>query len=206
MRAIALATAAALLSACASTSYTPQLVARGEITLRYQDGFQAWAGGREVAHGITWGGLERTVRCVPEAAQRAAGARAAGGGAVLFSILGGVLGVGGLGVGLVAPFDAQDHHDLYWLAGGVATAAVGLLFAGLSRLERNIANGKAVDAINFYNDAVGSLGATCDDLRFPPPAGPAPQAPPPGYPPPGYPPPGYPPPSYPPYPPPAYPQ
>ena len=65
----------------------------------------------------------------------------------------------------------------YWVGGGLALATVGAVLSGLGQRMRNSANGHAIDAMNFYNDAVGSLGATCDDLRYPPPAGPAPEVP-----------------------------
>jgi hypothetical protein len=112
---------------------------------------------------------------VAPAREHAAAARADGRRALGFSIAGGLLGGLALGgfIGL-----ADDEHRWVWLGSGLGSAAVGLVFAGLGRLERNRANGHAVDAINYYNDAVGSLGATCADLTYPPPAGPAPPPPP----------------------------
>jgi hypothetical protein len=65
---------------------------------------------------------------------------------------------------------ADEQHEVIWLGAGVGTAGLAVLAGGLSRLLRNRANGQAVDAMNIYNDSVGSLGATCDDLTYPPPA------------------------------------
>ncbi|HNN97929.1 MAG TPA: hypothetical protein PKI03_36950, partial [Pseudomonadota bacterium] len=53
---------------------------------------------------------------------------------------------------------------------------VGLTLSIVSWRLKNHANGHAHDAVNFYNDSVGSLGATCDDLSYPSPVGPAPAA------------------------------
>ena len=49
------------------TMYTPRVVARGELTASYDDGFTLWAGGRKVAESYDYDGLEQFVRCVPEA-------------------------------------------------------------------------------------------------------------------------------------------
>jgi hypothetical protein len=155
---------------CATTHYEPQLVARGELTLRYQDGFEVWAGGAPVARGLRWEGLPAFVRCVPAARAQAEQAVRAGRAAVALSWLGGILGVAGFGglVGAVA--DGEQDHLGYWLGAGVGAAVAGTLLAGFGRLYKNRANGHAVDATHFYNDAVGSLGATCDDLRYPSPS------------------------------------
>jgi hypothetical protein len=170
-RALAIGLCASLLGCAASSSYAPAVTARGELTLRYDNGFVASAEGHPVARGLRWRGLAEYVRCVPTAHDEAVGARAAGTRAVVLSAIGGslrVLALGGL-YGLV-----DTDHEWEWLGAGVGSAAVGLVLVGLGRLSRNVANGRAVDAVNFYNDAVGSLGATCADLSYPPPAGPVP--------------------------------
>ena len=179
---VALVTAlVAPLGGCAeNTLYVPRVVARGEITLRYRGGFEAWAAGQPVAHGLRWRGLPTYVGCVPAARQDADDAARAGDRALGFSIVGGILG--GLGVaGLVGVVDEANRWA--WLGSGLGSAVLGAVFAGAGRLFRNRANGHAVDAINRYNDAVGSLGATCADLTYPPPAGPGPPPPPPLLPP-----------------------
>ena len=173
-RAIAVFTCVALGGCAASTSYVPAVTARGELVLRYDNHFEAWSDGKRVARGLGWRGLDDFVRCVPRAHDEAVGARAAGTRAVVFSAIGGSLGVIALG-GLYGLVDT--NHEWQWLGAGAGTAAAGLLFAGLGRMARNIANGRAVDAVNYYNDAVGSLGATCSDLTYPPPAGPVVPAP-----------------------------
>ena len=166
----AVALACMLATGCsAATQYVPRVTARGELTIRYDDAFEAWNNNRRVARGLRWRGLDDFVRCVPQAHAEAVGARAAGTRAIVFSAVGGALGVLALG-GLYGLYDT--NHEWQWLGAGVGSAAAGLLFASLGRMSRNIANGRAVDAVNFYNDAVGSLGATCADLTYPPPAPP----------------------------------
>jgi hypothetical protein len=160
-----------LLGCGATTHYTPALVARGELTLRYDNRFELWAAGRPVAHGLTYHGLPDYVRCVPTAHRHARQAVTHGGTAVAFSVIGGTLGVLALG-GLYGLYD--EGNRWIWLGSGVGAATLGTIFAGLGRMFKNSANGHAVDAMNYYNDAVGSLGATCDDLRYPPPAAPPP--------------------------------
>ena len=165
---------------CSTASfYAPQVVARGELTLRYDRGFELAAAGKRVASGPLYGGLDSFVRCVPQAEQHARDARTSGRTAVAFSVLGSVLGVAGLVIGLSGLRYLGDDTDRMWpwVGGGIGTAAVGTLFAGLSWRFKNHANGHALDAMNFYNDSVGSLGATCDDLRYPAPAGPDPGVP-----------------------------
>lgn len=163
---------------CAETSYAPRVVARGELTLRYRDGaYEMWGGGQRVARGLGWRGLAGYVGCVGAARADAEGARRDGAASLGLAIAGGTLGVAALG-GLYG--FADSDHEWEWLGSGIAVAAVGVVLAASSRMLRNRANGRAIDAMNRYDDAVGSLGATCADLRYPPPAGPAPppQAPP----------------------------
>jgi hypothetical protein len=171
---VAFLVAGLAVSGCASTVYIPQVTARGEITLRYNHAFEMWAGGQRIASGVEYGGLRDYVKCVPEAEGHAASAQRAGTAAVVLSALGasfGIVSVGGL-VGLGV--DPNPDHLGLWLGGGVGVATAGTVMAGLSRLFKNQANGHAVDATNYYNDAVGSFGATCDDLRYPLPVAPAP--------------------------------
>lgn len=157
------------LLACSTTQYVPQVVARGEITLRYQGAYEMWAEGRKIAGGLGWKGLPAYVRCVPKAHEHADGAVRDGARAVALSVIGGIMGVAATGALIGAAADRNESHLLPWLLGGVGVAVIGTVFAGLGRMHRNNANGHAVDAMNYYNDAVGSLGATCDDLVYPPP-------------------------------------
>src|SRR5205807_1195261 len=64
---------------CSATSqYAPQVVARGELTVRYDGSLEMWAGGRRVASGNRWQGLGPFVRCVPPAVEHATRARSSG--------------------------------------------------------------------------------------------------------------------------------
>ncbi len=166
----ALATLASM--GCATTQYQPQLAARGELLLRYDGGFVMQAQGQTVARALSYRGLDRFVACVPEAHQHARSAQTHGGAAIALSVIGVTLSLASLGslAGL-----ADTQHQWSWLGGGLAAGAVGLTLSALSWREKNQANGHAIDAMNHYDDAVGSLGASCQDLRYPPAAGPSPQ-------------------------------
>lgn len=155
---------------CAATSYEPAVVARGELTLSYdRRGFAIEAGRQPLSRGLLYNHLPEYVRCVPEAARHAREAQSSGRGAVTLSVLGAMIGVSGL-LGLYGFYDKENL--LPWLLGGIGAGIVGTTLAGVSHRYKNHANGHALDAVNYYNDAVGSLGATCDDLRYPAPAGP----------------------------------
>lgn len=161
----AIALALGLLAGCGHgvSTYAPQLRAQGELTLHYDDGFSMTAEGREVASGNTWGGLTDYVKCVPKAKEHAEGAESAGTGAMVLSWLGGGIGVASLGsLAGLAVYDEKKPDLTYGILGiGVAAAVTGVVLAAIGRNEKNVANGNAVDAMNYYNDAVGSYGGTC---------------------------------------------
>jgi hypothetical protein len=149
-----------LASACAHTEYVPEIVARGELVLQQRrGGLEMWDAHRRVARSVEWRGLEPFVRCAPDAQSHAHKAHRDGRASLALAIVGGSLGVASLGAlgGL-----ADEQHRLDWLAAAAGSAALGAVAAGLSRRYRNRANGHAVDALDFYNDAVGARGAVCD--------------------------------------------
>lgn len=158
------ALALGLLAGCGHgvTQYAPQLRAQGELTLRYDDGFSMVAEGKEIAAGNGWGGLTDYVKCVPKAREHAESAEAAGTGSAVLSWLGGGIGVASLG-GLAgaAVYDKNNELGLGILGVGVAAAVTGVVLAAIGRNEKSVANGHAVDAMNYYNDSVGSFGGTC---------------------------------------------
>lgn len=153
-----------LLAGCGSgmTKYAPQLRAEGELTLRYDDGFSMHAEGREVSSGVTWGGLSEYVKCVPRAKAHADAAQSNGGAAVALSWIGAGLGLGSLGsLGGLAIYERDKDLAGAILGIGVAAAVTGVVLAAVGRNQKNVANGHAVDAMNYYNDEVGSRGGTC---------------------------------------------
>src|SRR4051794_25741789 len=98
MNSIRFALLLSLLSAavpgCAAQShYAPQSIAQGELTARYDDNVELWAGGEPVARGWGYDGLPEYVACVPDAANHARAARSAGSTATALSVVGGVLGI-----------------------------------------------------------------------------------------------------------------
>ena len=167
-RLIASVVSITLLSGCSSalTTYTPKLVARGELTLRYDDGLQIWAGKNRLTDAPAFEGLSDYVRCVPEAREHAESAESDGQAAIGTGITGGVLGVGSLSGLSGLAFIEDDEAKMWALFGtGIAIGLLGITFALISRNLKNTANGHAVDALNYYNDEVGYYGGSCDRVR-----------------------------------------
>lgn len=166
-----------LLTGCGHgvTSYLPQLRAQGELTLRYDDGFSMTADGREIASGNTWSGLTEYVKCVPKAKEHAEAAESSGAAATALSWIGAGIGLASLG-SLAAVPDYEKHQDTsnIVLGLGLTAAVTGVVLAAVGRAQKPHANGHAVDAMNYYNDEVGSRGGTC---KRPPPALPEVEAP-----------------------------
>lgn len=158
-----------LASGCVSSMRPAQVMARGEIAVRMNDGLELTAEGRVVGRSPVFRELPEFVRCVEPARSDALVARHHGRRARAFSILGATLGLGAL-VGFAALAD-RDHAYAY-LGTSLGSGLLGLGFASAGMRHKRVAIGRALDAANRYNDAVGSLGATCLDLRYPAPSGP----------------------------------
>jgi hypothetical protein len=175
---------AMMLAGCGSglTVVEPRIVGPHELTLRYDNEFQVHSPQGLVATGVRYDGLLEYVHCVPEAAKQAEGAQGAGNTAVGLTITGLTLGVGG--VAGFAGLNYTDKPDIMWplLLTGLGAEIVGLVLTAVGRTMKVEANGRAVDAVNFYNDAVGSRGGRCTargaEIPEPPeaeePAGPKP--------------------------------
>lgn len=147
----------------ASTIYAPRFVARGELTLRYDDGVEIYAGKKRLTDAPGFGGLADYTRCVPRALEHAEAAESDGGAAIGTGIAGSIIGVSGLG-GLsgLAFLDSDKPLAFSLLGTGVAVGLIGMTLALVSRSMKNSANGHAVDAVNYYNDEVGFYGGSCD--------------------------------------------
>jgi hypothetical protein len=172
LRAVALVLLFALAPGCVTTQYGASVVARGELTVTYRHGMRLSMSGTEVAHAPTFASLPDVVSCVPDARAHALAARSSGRRARIFSIVGATLGLGAFMA--FAALGDRDHA-VGWALGGLGSGLMGLGFAIAGRREKGDAVGHALDAVNFYNDGVGSLGATCRDLTYPAPAGPIPE-------------------------------
>ena len=145
-----------------STIYAPRVLAPGELTLRYHDALEVWAVGGQVAEGTRFEGLSTPVQCVPDALRHAEAAESMGQTGAGLTIAGATLAVAGLGgLGGLAFYDKDDTALGAFLGAGVATEVIGLVLAAVGRSMKNDANGHAVDAVNYYNDAVGSVGDRC---------------------------------------------
>jgi hypothetical protein len=163
---VALAALAAFAIGChGATACTPQVLARGELTLRYDDRFELWAANQPVAYGTRYAGLQRFVACVPAAAAEARAARSSGNQGLAFTGLG--VGFGTLTLGGLGGLAFQDRPAVMgaFFAGAAVSASLGIVFGALARRAKNDANGHAIDAMNYYNDAVGSQGGSCFDRR-----------------------------------------
>ena len=159
------------------TQYSPKLVAQDELWLRYDNHFEIYSGDRRIAEGYRYSGLADFVHCVPEAHRHAEESESDGAMGYGLSIAAGasaIVGLGGLsGLGF---YKSNTTTMAALLGGGIGLEVVGLVMAIVSRGYKASANGHAVDALNYYNDALGSQGGSCS-RPLPPGAGPPPLAP-----------------------------
>ncbi len=147
-----------LASGCATSQYEATFVARGELVMSYDDKIKMFAGRKLVTTAPGYRGLADFVGCVEAAHDQARRAERHGTAGLVLSILGGSLG--GLGAGGLVGL-ADGDHRWQWLSSGLVLAVSGVILAGVGRKLRLQANGQAVDALNYYNDAVGSRGLSC---------------------------------------------
>lgn len=152
----------ALATGCATTAYRPSRTPPGELALGYDGVLQVWTADRRVAQAPAFDGLPEFVACSPEARRHAEAAHSEGSRASIFSFTSvglAVVGLGGLS-GL-----ALEHRDERAMAalllGGIAVEIAAVAIAGSSLAARVKAQGNAIDAVNFYNDAVSSRSGAC---------------------------------------------
>ncbi|MGI5862463.1 MAG: hypothetical protein ACOX6T_10465 [Myxococcales bacterium] len=156
----AVALIAAAGCAAPATIYRPARAAPTELTVRYDDGFEVWAADAPVARGLRYEGLEQAVRCVPEAKRHAEAASRSGSAASVLSGFSIGLAVGGL-AGLGGFAFEDDRVTAAFLVSGVVLEALAIVTGAQSLSQKAKANGHALDAVNYYNDAVGYSGAGC---------------------------------------------
>lgn len=146
----------------AFTNHTPKVVAEHELSLRYEDRLLVFAGHDPLTEAPTFAGLEAHVRCVPTAADHAHEAHRQGQTGEALRIAGIVLGSLGLAslTGLAA---YETEPTAAWASVGVggALSLIAVSLAGASVTARLAAQGNAVDAVNHFNDALGSVGGKC---------------------------------------------
>jgi len=167
---------AALAAGCGSglTVVQPRVLGPHELALQYDNEFQIVSPQGMVASGVRYSGLTSYVQCVPKAREHAIAAEVSGQAAVGMTIAGMTLGIGGL-AGL-AGLAYQDKPDVMtgFLLAGLGAEIVGLVLTAVGRSTKVDANGHAVDAMNYYNDAVGSRGGRCGPRGMEIPKAPAP--------------------------------
>ncbi len=157
--------ASALGCAPAMTGYDPVHVGPAELTLRYEKGVQVHSGRQHLTNGPVYRGLAEHVRCVPKAYEHARYAEKHGRARRGLAWSGGAMGVASLGGLSGFAFLEEEPKTAFALLGaGLGVAVLGIVLAGASRSAGNQAHGNAIDAINYYNDAVGSVGGSCADV------------------------------------------
>jgi hypothetical protein len=145
-------------TACSGTfQYQPVRLARGEMTVRAGAiDTTVFIGGKEVASTLFgYSDLNDAVRCVPRAREHLGRASLDQGLGLALSGLTGILGLTTLI--LVAKQDSSSF----------ATGTLTAVSLGGSMALRHRALGHSIDAMNYYNDSVGSLGATCAKRSYP---------------------------------------
>lgn len=151
----------ALSCACATTQYTPYRLYGDELVLAQDGGLEMRAGDHTVASEPRWQGLEAHVGCVEEAGRHARRARRHARAGRALAIIGGSLGVASLGALGGIPLVHRDPQAAGAIIGtGIGLGLVGVALALGSRQQRILANGHAVDAMNYYNDAA-LVGRRC---------------------------------------------
>jgi len=158
----ALALAGATLGCNGQSLYPPRVVARHELVLRYDNRFELWGEGRPVATAYRFEGLTDYVGCVPAARAHAQDAEADGRAVGPLMVSGGVLagvGLGGLGGLAFLNKNNAAMGAVFGVGIGVELTALVLVLVG--RGNELSASGHAVDAMNYYNDAVGRTGQGC---------------------------------------------
>jgi hypothetical protein len=140
---------------CGSTVFVPQRLHRGEAYLAYDGHLQVLAHGRVAAEEPGFLGLRELVKCSYEADTQARKARRRGRAAQALAWTGVALGVGSVvSIAGVATLQSNRTVGTALLAGGLSAGGLGIAFGLGSRRERSQAVGHAVDAVNFYNDAI----------------------------------------------------
>lgn len=157
-----LALAAAHAGCGGVTRYTPVSAAPSEIVLRDDNGLELLAGGGRVASAHRYQGLARFVGCVPAAAEHARAAERNGTSSMVLTYTGAGFAAAGLaGLGGLAFEDKDETAMIAFFSAGLGAEVVGLVLVAIGRKFKLDAMGHAVDAANFYNDAVGSAGGSC---------------------------------------------
>jgi hypothetical protein len=161
---LALVIAGAASTGCtyAPSLHAPRYARARELVLTYDDGYVLSAGGRPVAKGYGFEGLTSFVGCVPAARAHARAAEADGAAVVPLQGVGATVAVGGLGgLGGIAFLGKNGSTAAALLLGGLGVQVLGLALVAAGAQAKVGANGHAVDAMNYYNDAVGSRGRGC---------------------------------------------
>lgn len=150
---------------CTTFQYTPRYIAQGEVSVRGSTWNTEFYGGTKwiASTRSAYLGLETFVHCVALARRHAASASSLQNWSVILrrgAWVGGTTGTMLLVIGSV-----QERGDLGAWAGGLFGVAMGMTIGAAVLQHRAL--GHALDAMNHYNDGVGSLGRTCPAATIP---------------------------------------
>lgn len=170
-RALAFALAATVLAGCSSaaSTYRPARVLPAELSVRYDDAFQIYAGHKPLTEGPRFDGLTDFVRCVPDARRHAESAE--GWGSTAGVLKGLTFAFSGIGLGGLAGLGFNGKDDTLMaglLIGGLVVEGLAIAMGAISLGAKAQASGHALDAVNYYNDAAGSVGGMCSNATPPP--------------------------------------
>ena len=173
---------ALLLAACAETPPLPVLLPQEKLVLQpsgdriRRDDLEVRVGGQMVARSPTYQGLASYVRCVPRARTEAAKATRYGktgrflsyaGTAVFWSSL--AFGAFGNAFAVLSGPDCGHLGCAETILTITNSMVIGVTLGKIMELlgsdYQGTAHGRVQNAVNLYNDSLGTLGAGCEDLR-----------------------------------------
>lgn len=166
---VTFATAAVLASGCAKSQYVPYGLDPGELYVSQSGALRIADANGTVALEPGYAELVARVGCDPNADEHAREARRHGRATKALGYTGAGMGIASLAAFAGIPF----IHDEPKKAGAIIGTSIGIGLVGLalalgSRRHRVKANGHAVDAVNYYNDALTRPGARCQKKAPPP--------------------------------------
>ena len=162
--AVAIVLLASFTTGCSSThtSFIPSRLANNELVLLYDGRYKMATTSGFATGGYQYPGLTSFVSCVPPAAAHAQAAESWGDAVIPLQAAGITLAVGGIGGAAgIAYLDKNKDLATGLILGGIGAQVLGLILVSIGAQAKYNANGNAIDAMNYYNDAVGSRGGYC---------------------------------------------
>ena len=168
-RLLALVMATTVSSGCAKSYYVPYGLEAGELYVTQDGGLKIADANGTVALEPGYAELVARVGCDADADEHARQARRHGRVTRGLGVTGAAMGIGSLAAFAGIPFIHDEPKKAAAIIG--TSLGIGLVGLGLalgSRRHRVQANGHAVDAVNYYNDALTRSGSRCRPKAPPP--------------------------------------